>query len=582
LNPVDRVTEYLEFLYGAERAPQIAENLQQMIHNYQPIRSPQSLDAHDRALTETDALLITYGDQLQAPGEAPLHTLHKFLKQHLGSVLNGLHILPFYPYSTDDGFSVIDYRQVDPRLGAWGHIHALSQDYRLMFDAVVNHISRRSDWFEGFLRGQPSYQDYFIVADPMADYSMVARPRTLPLLTPVDSVRGREYVWTTFSEDQIDLNYANPQVLLEMVNVLLFYASQGASLIRLDAIAYLWKEMGTSCIHLPQTHAVVKLLRAVLDLVAPQVHLITETNVPHAQNIAYFGQILPGSPRTDEAQLVYQFPLAPLLLHTFRTGDCSILQDWVTTLSTPAASATFFNFTASHDGIGLQPAYGLLAESDLQALVEKTLMHGGQVSYKTNPDGSRSVYELNITWYDALNDPRQPVSDLDLRRFMASQVIMLSLAGVPGIYFHSLIGSRSCQPCFTDTQQPRSLNRQKLVLDRLEAQLSDPANRHHLVLGSYRRLLEIRRRQPAFHPAAAQEALELNGSVFGLLRRSAERGQPVLCLVNVTPHLQIVEVDPSVWDMPIRVGLYDLIQQRTSLPGKLVLEPYQAMWLISR
>ena len=582
MNPHERLAALVASLYGAERTHQIIAQLEEIIHNYQATLHLKPSAVEWGALTEADALLITYGDQVMSPNEAPLATLHKFLKHYLGSALIGVHLLPFYPYSSDDGFAVIDYRQVNPALGDWTHIHALGQDYRLMFDGVINHISRQSAWFKAFQRGEQPFRDYFIVADPEEDYSNVVRPRTLPLLTRVDTLQGREYVWTTFSEDQIDLNFANPQVLIAIVDLLLFYASQGASLIRLDAIAYLWKEIGTACINLPQTHAVVRLLRVVLDIAAPQVLLMTETNIPHAQNIAYFGNPIPGTTRTDEAQLVYQFSLAPLLLHTFRIGNCSVLQDWVSTLNAPAPGATFFNFTASHDGIGLQPAQGLLEASDLQALIDQTLVRGGQVSYKTNLQGKQSVYELNITWYDALNDPGQPIPELDQARFFASQVIMLSLAGVPGIYFHSLLGSSSCQTCFDESGHPRSLNRQKLPLAALETRLQDPDSRASRILHAYKRLLTIRSQQPAFHPAAPQQVLDLGGAVFGLIRRPETGSEPLLCLVNVTPQIQSVLIDPQILDLPFTFLLYDLINERTSLPGKLVLEPYETLWLVAR
>ena len=331
-----------------------------------------------------------------------------FLDLHLSDAINGVHILPFFPYSSDDGFSVIDYKQVDPNLGSWEDISRLGKNNRLMFDAVINHISQFSMWFQQYRLDEAPFTEYFITVDPNEDMSQVVRPRSLPLLTPVVTPSGMKHVWTTFSPDQIDLNYANPQVQLGIIDVLLDYVEHGAEFIRLDAIAYLWKEIGTTCIHLPQTHAVVKLWRAVLDAVAPDVLLITETNVPHEENISYFGDPLPEMGGTDEAQLVYNFTLAPLTLNAFQTGDASRLSAWAATLKTSGPGATFFNFIASHDGIGVRPAEGILSTVEVQALVEQTLAHGGEVNYKDNPDGSRSVYELNTTLYDFLNDPVPP------------------------------------------------------------------------------------------------------------------------------------------------------------------------------
>jgi sucrose phosphorylase len=484
---------------------------------------------------------------------------------------------------------VIDYREVNPEMGSWEDIARLDEGFRLMFDAVINHISRESEWFEGFLEGKEPYRDYFISMEPDTDLSLVVRPRALPLLTEVETGEGSKRVWTTFSDDQIDLNFANPEVLLEIVDLLLFYVEKGAEIIRLDAIAYLWKEPGTTSIHLPETHQVVKLFRAVLDAVAPEVILITETNVPHEENISYFGDPLryhDESKQGDEAQMVYQFPLAPLVLHTFHTGDARKLSGWAASLETPFPPATFFNFIASHDGIGVRPAEGLLSRQEIQALVDLTKAHGGKVSYKTNEDGSKSVYELNITLYDALNDPNHPNQAADVRRFLASQVVMLSLAGVPGIYAHSLFGSRNCHTCLEDTGRARSINREKFQRKELEAELIDAGSTGSQVFSGYTHLLRLRGQHPAFHPNGEQETLDLGEAVFALTRTSLDEQERILCVVNVAPDPQSVELKWAEIGYPQLEDVEDLIEGRSypSDRGRLILEldGYQSVWLTMR
>jgi sucrose phosphorylase len=583
--PEGRLRDHLIFLYGKQKASHLWSQLEVRLADFAQ-RYPQlrekALPPSER-LSERDAILITYADQIDEPGCPPLQTLADFMETHLRGVVSGAHLLPFYPYSSDDGFSVIDYRQVNPRLGTWSDVRRLGQHFRLMFDAVINHISRQSDWFQAFLRGQDPHTHYFIVVAPETDLSMVVRPRALPLLTPVETVLGPRHVWTTFSDDQIDLNYANPQVLLEIVDLLLFYVAQGVEIIRLDAIAYLWKEIGTPCIHLPQTHRVVKLFRDVLDAVAPRVLLITETNVPHEENISYFGHPLPETGGTDEAQLVYQFPLPPLVMHSILSGNARVLSKWAAGLETPTKHATFFNFTASHDGIGVMPARGLLSEAEIQALVKVTLAHGGRVSYKANPDGSRTVYELNISYFDALSNPAAGEAlAVQVKRFIASQAIMLALAGVPGIYVHSLLGSQSWHEGVTHTGHNRTINRQKFDRTSLERELAEPTLLRCQVFAAYTRLLRARAAEPAFHPYGGQRVLFLNEGVFALIRTSPDGGSQVLCLHNVSGQVQTVQVCPTDLDLP--TGTWrDLITGEAYAAGtdrpSISLSPYTALWL---
>jgi sucrose phosphorylase len=580
-----RILNHLTFLYGEDDAEQIWQQLHSRLEQFQRTNPHKEIPPED-ILTQKDVILITYGDQIRSEGEKPLQTLADFVETYLQNFISTIHLLPFFPYSSDDGFSVIDYRQVDPALGSWEHIEKIRQCCDLMFDAVINHISRKSAWFQRFREGEEPYDEYFITVDPDTDLSQVVRPRALPLLTPVETEQGVRHVWTTFSNDQIDLNFSNPDVMVEIIDLLLFYIEHGAQIIRLDAIAYLWKEIGTSCIHLPQTHHVVKLFRAILDLVAPDVILITETNVPHEENISYFGDALDSgtggeaAPRGDEAQMVYQFPLAPLVLHTFHVGDAHKLTEWAATLEAPFANTTFFNFIASHDGIGVRPAEGILTDEEVQALVDRTMAHDGHVSYKTNQDGSKSVYELNITLFDALNDPKKPDHRLDLKRFLASQAIMLTLAGVPGIYVHSLFGSRNCHTCVEETGRARSINREKFQREALEAFLADPESLGARVYNGYAQLLTIRRQHQAFHPQGEQQILSLDKRVFAVLRTAPDRSEQILCLTNVTDQTVRLRLAPS-GALPRATQWHDLFSDvNVDIPADIELPPYQVFWLL--
>jgi sucrose phosphorylase len=510
--------------------------------------------------------LITYGDMVREPDRPPLASLGDFLEAHVGDVMNTIHILPFYPYSSDDGFSVIDYLEVDPALGEWDHVERMRHSFRLMFDAVLNHISASSEWFAGFRNGDAAYRDFFTVVDPATDLSAVFRPRELPLLTEVETAMGPRHVWTTFSPDQIDLNYANPAVLLAAIEVLLTYVAHGADVIRLDAVTFLWKEPGTACIHLPQTHRIIQLFRSVLNAVAPSVIIITETNVPHEENVSYFGD---GS---NEADLVYNFALPPLTLHAFQTADATALTEWANGMRAPSDTTTFFNFLASHDGIGVGGARGYLSEDDISAMADRVEELGGKVSYRTTPAGGRAPYELNINYLDALGEPDVDESDgVAARRFLTSQAVMLSLQGMPAIYFHSMFGSRGWPEGVERTGALRTVNRQKLQRGQLETELREAGSLRALVFDGYRTLLRVRGSQAAFAPTAAQQILRLQQGVFAVLRTSAQGS--VLCLHNVSRERVAVDASSQIAGSAI-----DVISGNTFGPT-VEMGPHQTLWL---
>ncbi|MGL4610276.1 MAG: sugar phosphorylase [Trueperaceae bacterium] len=518
------ILEHLTFIYPHNATP-IYESIKVLLEG---IHLPPKQNTN--VSSERDVVVIIYGDQISTEGETPLKTLHGFANKYLNKAVTGIHLLPFYPYTSDDGFSVVDYLVVDKNLGDWADVEAMSRNYKLMFDAVINHVSAKSEWFQSFLRDEAPYTDYFITENPGTDLSKVVRPRTSPLLTPFETPSGTKHVWTTFSADQIDINYENPKVLLEVIKMLLLYIEKGAEIIRLDAVTYLWKEVGTTCVHHPKTHRVLQLFRSIVEDVAPHVVLLTETNVPHEENMSYFGD------GHNEARMVYNFALPPLTLYTFLKQDATALQSWVTSLKTPGDKTCFFNFLASHDGIGVRPIESILGKAGIDFLVESVQQHGGFISYKNNSDGSQSPYEMNIVYFDALNNPNVSESvEMQVKRFIAAHSIMFALAGMPGIYIHSLLGSRSYHDGVKQTGHNRSINREKFDLDGLEADLTDAQGLRRQVLDELTKLLEVRQCEKAFHPQTSQEVLTTQKEVFAL-----RRGDAVYCLHNVSTQAQEV------------------------------------------
>ncbi len=555
----------LENIYGKSKA-ELAENrINSVLTSFsKPVTAAKTV-----GFSQADAVLITYGDTLNKEGEKPLPTLRRFMRDHLEGVFSGLHILPFYPFSSDDGFSVTDFFQVRPDLGSWQDIRDLGNEFRLMADLVVNHISAQSAWFKRYLAGESGFEDLPIAVDPETDLSSVTRPRSHPLLTAFERQSGeRVHLWTTFSADQIDLNYTSLDVLDNMLRALLFYVSQGATIIRLDAIAYLWKQVGTSCVHLSQTHDMVRLFRCILDQVASEATLITETNVPHSENISYFGNGL------DEAQMVYNFSLGPLLLHALSTGSARLLSKWCRDLSTPSDKTTFFNFTASHDGIGVRPLEGILDPSEIEQLIERMRKNGAHISMRRQTDGSDVPYEINITYFDALNDPELNPDPFHIPRFLASQAVALVLPGVPAVYIHSLLGSRNWTEGVSMTGRARSINREQLFYDAVAAEIGDPESERARIFRSYRHMIQVRTHQPAFHPHADLQVLQLDDRIFGLRRRAL--GQTVFALANMSADHLIINLRVQTVTSELR----DLLSGRRVSANTVHMGPYEVVWLV--
>lgn len=549
-------------LYGETSATEITDDILALMKKWQD-KAPQ----YQNWVDQRTSYLITYGDSFSTQAEPTLATMKTFADRHLKGALSNIHILPMFPYTSDDGFSVVDYRQVDPNLGNWEQLNALSENFDLMYDCVINHISKSSDWFQGYLAGDAKYQDYFVESDPSLDYSSVTRPRALPLHTPFSKASGETvHVWTTFSDDQIDINFHSPKVLLESIDILLMYAANGGRSIRLDAIGFIWKKLGTTCIHLEEAHEIIKLWRIILDEVIPGTLLITETNVPHKENVSYFGA-------GDEAHMVYQFPLPPLTLHALMSENSETLTQWATSLTNEAMArlaqgdkTTYFNFLASHDGIGVRPTEGILTDEDRQIMCAQVERKGGRVNYKNNGDGTQSPYELNINYLSAITEPTDSIDD-KAKKFIAAQSILLSFIGVPAIYYHSLLGSENDVQGMLDSGINRRINREKLDLSKLESELADEDSLRSKVFKSMTHLLKLRQQYAAFSPQASQQVLNLGDGIFALQRGDGE--EAIRFAVNLTSQAQAVVLADSG---------FDLISEQL-MPTEFELAPYQFVWL---
>lgn len=529
----------------------------------------------NRMWSSTDAMVITYGNSLVDGAHRPLDLLNDFLHRYLKGCISSVHILPFFPFTSDDGFAVTDYRAVNSHLGSWADIQRIASEFKLMSDLVLNHVSSQGTWFNEYLQGHAPFDRFFFEASPEDDLSEVVRPRTSPLLREVETVNGTRHVWCTFSHDQVDVDFSNPEVLLEFLRIMRLHVDNGVQIIRLDAVAFIWKEIGTSCIHLPETHAIVKLMRVLCDFAVEPLVLLTETNVPNRENLSYFGN-------RDEAHAVYNFSLPPLLLHALLSGRAEYLHRWQISMPPAQLGCAYLNFTASHDGIGMRPAEGILGTEERDKVIQAVRDFGGLVSMRTLPDGGQAPYELNITYFDAMKGTFEGADDWQFERFLCSQTITMALEGIPAFYIHALLGTPNDYAGVEKTGINRAINRRRWDYPELRTALDDPESVHARVLAGLKQRINIRCEQPAFHPNATQFTLHLDPRVFGIWRQSLDRDQSIFALHNVSK--DALSVTPTSINLIGGEEWVDLLTGEAIDPNaeKIDMAPYQCRWITNR
>ena len=567
---MERITPLISALYPDEDVTVLAHQFMEKSGiSATQLSIPASHVSH---WDESDIMVITYGDSIKSLAEKPLITLKKVMDTYLQESVSMVHILPYYPYSSDGGFAVKDYDIINPELGSWEEIKEISQDYLIMADLVVNHCSSEHPWFKSFCKGEPEYKDYFIQAAPEDDLSKVVRPRTSPLLRVTHTPEGEKYVWCTFSHDQIDLNFANPEVFLEVMRLISFYIDQGASIFRLDAIGFLWKKIGTSCMHLPETHQAIQLMRALIEYRLPDAIIITETNVPKKENLTYFGN-------ANEAHMVYNFSLPPLLINAMVTGSAKHLKTWLMTMPPAQMGTTYLNFIASHDGIGVRPAEGILDSEELQNMIYVLQSFGARVSWRTAANGEKNPYEINIALIDAFKGTKDGVDNYQVERMLCAHAIAIALEGVPAIYIHSFFATENDYETLEKTEHNRDINRHKWDLPALTKKLENKDSINAKVLSGLNRLIGIRKQHAAFHPNATQFTLHLPDPLFGFWRQSLMRNQSIFVINNVTNQSQTLSlaqlnlIDMDEWKELITNEII------TDLYGEIELQPYQTVWI---
>ncbi|MBN47248.1 MULTISPECIES: sugar phosphorylase [unclassified Methylophaga] len=570
------VLYHLSTVYGElEDAERLSSLAKELLDIMQVSPEAQSPEPYQNKWHATDIAMITYGNSVLQKDEVPLQTLKRFLDDYFVDCINTVHILPFFPYCSDDGFAVKDFFQVNAELGDWSDINAIAKDYRLMADLVINHGSSSSQWFQNFIAGQGEGHDFFYTCEADTPTALVVRPRITPLLRETETAHGVKHVWCTFSHEQVDFDFRNIEVLKTFVKIIRFYLDQGIRLFRLDAVAFLWKQAGTNCLNLPQTHELIRLLRLLIEQAQNDAVIITETNIPNRENLSYFGN-------ANEAHWIYNFSLPPLLLNTLITGKCFYLRQWLMSMPPAQNGTAYFNFIASHDGIGLRPAEGLLTDSEIAALISTMQGFGGEISWRAAENSIKKPYEINIALFDALQGTLKGPDQWQQARFICAHAIMLALEGIPGIYIHSLLASGNDYQRLEKHQHNRAINRHQWDDTAIRAALEHPDNNHSRIYQKLTALIKLRMQQPAFHPNATQYTLQLGDALFGFWRQSIDRRQSIFCIFNISDKSQTLRI--ADLNLVATDNWHDLVSSAAidSWQSEIQLSPYQCVWLSNR
>ena len=523
---------------------------------------------------ENDFFLITYADSIKKQKTKNFRVLGEFLKKYCNE-FNFIHILPFFPFTSDDGFAVKDYKRIDKRHGEWTDFKKIADNFRVMSDLVINHCSSENKLFKNFLKDNSPGKDFFITFDNKPkNLSKITRPRSSELLKKIKVNEDQKYVWCTFSHDQIDFNFKNPEVLIYFLKVIKFYLDKNIKAIRLDAVAFLWKELGTKCINLPQTHEIIRFLRFIIEHFYGDTLLITETNVPSHENLSYFGN-------NNEAHCIYNFTLAPLVINAIISGNSFFLRNWSRSIPPAQENNAYLNFLSSHDGIGMRPIEGILPVDEMKKYFNFLEGEGGLLTYR-NQGGKKSVYEVNITLYDALKNSYFKEDNFGIQRFALAHIIMFAFEGIPAVYIQNLVGSDNDLDKVNETGVNRSINRKNWEYDELINRLENKSSINYKIYNIFNTIIPLRKKQLAFHPNATQFTLQLGDNFFGLWRQSIDRSQSIFCISNLTNKKEKIALfDINLISTDTWFDIFTNISINTN-HTELTFNPYQTMWITNK
>ncbi len=570
-----KLRKLLESIYHDHDSEELDFVFNQLLRIIQDFKLESSYEENKNVSSwdQSHCVLITYADTVRKDNERSLITLERVLNRYFLTLSKVLHILPFLKSTSDGGFAVSSHDYLEDRFGNWEDLKNLSNDHILMADLVLNHVSSSHLWVQQFIKSQEPGLSNIFSPSQQKDWSNVIRPRSSSLFSQINTSDGPRYVWTTFGPDQVDLNWQNPRMVLEFLKLLIKYLGNGVKWLRLDAVGFIWKEEGTTCLHLPKAHLIVKALKMQLSNLLNDGVLITETNVPQKENLSY---LIP----EDEAHMAYNFPLPPLLLEAVITSRADLLNNWITNWPDLPVNTTMFNFTASHDGVGLRALEGLMSDQRLNDLLISCEKRGGLISHRRLSNGDDKPYELNISWWSAMEDSSRDSKRFQYERFILTQLVVIALKGVPAFYLPALLASDNDIKSFSMSGQRRDLNRERFKYEELSLTLQNDDSNASRNIKFLSKAMEIRSILDSFHPSSQMECLTKDRSDLVAIKRGKNR-KIILAIHNFTEN----KLNYKINDLEFLNSISSNVDLKDYLSGKrysnlsIVLDPFQVLWI---
>ena len=574
-NESDELRLSLREIYPKHSELEINSVWSQLLQILQPFRAlKENNELEIKSIWDSSSVvLITYPDSIYRENESTLKTLTEFVKNRLSGLSSVIHVLPFLPSTSDGGFAVSNHEKIEDTFGNWNDLKDLSSEHIIMADLVLNHVSSSHPWVHQFIKSEAPGSSYIVAPSDTEIWEKVIRPRNSSLFTNINTNKGFKNVWTTFGPDQIDVNWRNPHLFIEFLKLLVKYVNNGAEWIRLDAIAFIWKEPYTTCLHLEPVHLIVKLLNKCLKIIKPSAVLITETNVPEKENLSY---LIDG----NEANLAYNFTLPPLLLEAIYTGETDLLNNWLSNWKELPTYTSLLNFTSSHDGIGLRALEGIMDNKRIHNLLIESEKRGGLISHRRLSNGEDQPYELNISWWSAMSHDGTDNTQFQFERFLLSQVFTLSLKGVPAFYLPSILASPNDLDSFRKTGQRRDLNRQKFEANKLLDVLRNfdsPASKN---ISYLTHIVKVRSRIKAFHPEANMKCISNNIENCVIIQRGLDEDS-VYVICNISNKFLNISLLTEL-NLPQSFSTRKFLDNITGSlfnTDMIKLNPYQVVWI---